>query len=232
MNKKLTFIFIINYCFFSLYGFSQESDSLSTIKTQNKYGLRVGVDLAKLTRSFLDDDFEGIEIAADYRITQKLYLAGEIGRDKKKYDEDYLYGDTQGQYLKLGVNYNAYENWGNMQNEIYAGFRYGYANFNQHLEAFEIYNTNLFFPRDLRTVNREFKGLSAHWFEIQGGAKAELFNNLFLGIHLQLKVMLNQKEPDGFGNLYIPGFHRVNANSAIGVGYGYTLSYLIPIAKK
>ncbi|TXK71228.1 hypothetical protein FT993_10945 [Mesonia sp. HuA40] len=219
-------------CFCSLLGFAQQTDSLTTSKTQDKFGIRVGLDLAKITRSFLDDDYEGVEITTDYRIGKKLFLAGEIGNEKKVYDEDYLYGNTQGQYIKLGVNYNAYENWGNMQNEIYAGFRYGYANFTQQLDAFEIYNTDLFFPRDLRTVNREFKNLSAHWVEIQGGAKAEILNNLFLGIHLQLKVLLNQKEPDGFGNLYIPGFHRVNANSSIGVGYGYSLSYLIPITKK
>jgi len=49
---------------------------------------------------------------------------------------------------------------------------------------------------------------------------------------VQLKRTLSEKEPDNFANLYIPGFNRTYDYSEFGVGYGYTLSYLIPIFKK
>ena len=39
-------------------------------------------------------------------------------------------------------------------------------------------------------------------------------------------------ELDDFESLYIPGFHRTYQDSNIGVGWGYGLSYMIPITKK
>ena len=48
----------------------------------------------------------------------------------------------------------------------------------------------------------------------------------------QLKRKISEDKPDNFGNLYIPGFNRTYDYSEFGVGYGYTISYLIPIFKK
>ena len=62
--------------------------------------------------------------------------------------------------------------------------------------------------------------------------KVELFNNLYLSLNLQLKRLISQDEPENFANLYIPGFNRTYDFSDFGVGYGYTISYLIPIFKK
>ena len=64
-----------------------ETDS---IKIQNKYGLRIGADVSKLVRSFIDDDYKGFEVNGDFRLTRKLYLAAEIGTEEKITDTDYL----------------------------------------------------------------------------------------------------------------------------------------------
>ena len=42
-----------------------QQDSIPTIDSlviKKKYGLRVGVDLSKITRTFLDADYKGFEI--------------------------------------------------------------------------------------------------------------------------------------------------------------------------
>ena len=80
--------------------------------------------------------------------------------------------------------------------------------------------------------NREFSGLTALFGEIQIGIKAELFNNFFAGINAQLKVLVSEKAPDNFENLYIPGFNRTYDSGRFGTGYGFNLSYLVPIFKK
>jgi hypothetical protein len=44
--------------------------------------------------------------------------------------------------------------------------------------------------------------------------------------------LVSEKASDNFPNLYIPGFNKVTDGSKFGVGYNYTISYLIPIFKK
>ena len=50
-------------------------------------------------------------------------------------------------------------------------------------------------------------------------------------LNLQLKRKLSEVVPENFGNLYIPGFNRTYDFSQWGVGYGYTLTYLLPLFK-
>ena len=58
------------------------------------------------------------------------------------------------------------------------------------------------------------------------------FNNLFLSINLQLKNKFYEQVPENFNNLYIPGFNKTNDYGNFGAGFGYGISYLIPIYKK
>jgi len=44
--------------------------------------------------------------------------------------------------------------------------------------------------------------------------------------------MISQDEPENMQNLYVPGFYKTFDSNSIGVGYGYTVSYMIPLFKK
>src|SRR5699024_4841979 len=107
-----------------------------------------------------------------------------------------------------------------------------------HLPSFptrrssDLYNTDKILPTEIREVNETFDNLNLHWIEFQFGVKAELFKNLFLGLHVEVKASISETQPDNFGILYAPGFNRTYDNSSFGVGYGYSLTYLIPIFKK
>ena len=118
-------------------------DSVAT-KTE-RYGLRVGVDLFKLTRSFYEKDYRGLELVGDYRLTRKHFLAAEIGNENKTVDDDRLNFTTKGTYLKAGFDYNAYQNWLGMHNMIYVGLRYGVSTFSQTLNTFSVYNPHPYF---------------------------------------------------------------------------------------
>tara|TARA_R110002096_G_scaffold66077_4_gene160907 strand:+ start:4858 stop:5586 length:729 start_codon:yes stop_codon:yes gene_type:complete len=204
-----------------------------TLIIKEKYGLRIGADLGKLARSFFDDEYSGFEIAADYRLKKRIYIAGEIGFDEKTTVTDYLDITSTGSYIKGGIDYNMYQNWLDMDNMVYTGFRIGASTFSQNLNSFTIYNTNQYWARQFTSNDlQEFKGLTAIWVELIIGMKVELFNNLFFGLNVQLKVMASETEPDNFGNVFIPGFNKTFDSSGIGVGYGYTLSYRIPLYKK
>ncbi|MEM6516093.1 MAG: DUF6048 family protein [Bacteroidota bacterium] len=205
-----------------------------TLKYQQKYGLRVGGDLGRIIRSVVDEDYTGFEINGDYRISKDLYIAGELGTEERTTTTDFLDVTTTGSYFKAGVDLNTYTNWLDMQNLIFIGGRVGASTFSQTINEFTIYDTNReFFNQPYsETPDQEFNGLSAIWTELIVGIKAELFNNLYMGLNMQLKFMITQDQPSGFENLFVPGFNRTYDSGRIGVGVGYNISYLIPIYKK
>lgn len=228
-----TYIFFINVLF-SILSFSQgNTEELDSTYTQKTYGIRVGVDISKLVKSALINDYTAFEINADYRISKKYYLATEIGGENRRIDDIQINYTTSGQYIKVGVDYNAYVNWLDMNNAIFVGGRYGLSTFSQTLHSFNVFNSDDFWGESNSfSPNQEFSSLSAHWLELIVGLKAEVLKNLFLGINAQLKNVIVNDTPDNFDNLYIPGFGRTHADTNWGVGFGYTISYLIPILRK
>ncbi len=230
-------LFFISSCFFWISTVTLAQDSIpndSIPKFKEKYGLRLGGDAHKLARSFYDADYTGFEINGDYRLTKKLYLAGEIGVEEKITTTDFLNTTTSGSYLRAGVDYNFYQNWLDMENMLYGGFRIGAAAFSQELNSFSIYDVNNQFWNEQfsSTEPLSFNDLTAIWTEIVFGLKVQVVTNLYLGLNVQLKVLVTETTPDNFDNLFIPGFNRTFDNSRISAGFGYTISYLIPIYKK
>jgi hypothetical protein len=228
------FTFSIALVLLSFSGNAQETKTAtkdSVAPKTERYGLRVGVDLFKLTRSFYEKDYRGIELVGDYRLTRKHYLAVELGNENKTVDDDQVNFTTKGSYLKVGFDYNSYQNWLDMENIISVGLRYGVSSFSQRLNSYEIYNPNQYFGENQFVVaGDEYSGLSAQWIEVVAGMKAEVFNNVFVGFSFRLNRLVNQKQPSNFDNLYIPGFNRTY-NGDFGVGFNYTVSYFIPIYK-
>jgi hypothetical protein len=210
--------------------FAQQEIEQDTLKFKDIYGLRLGIDLSNPIRTLIDSDRKSIEIVADYRINKKFYAAAEIGFLDNLREEDTFAFTTVGQYVKLGTNYNTYNNWLNMDNEIYLGARYGFSIFSQEIENFTIEPT-LLLPSITENGNIKYSDLNAHWLEFVAGLKAEIYNNVFLGFSLSLKKMIATKEPGNFKNLFVPGFDRVFLNDS-GFSFNYTISYRLPLKKK
>jgi hypothetical protein len=228
MKHMSKYIFSLICLCFSLKGIAQEKD---TIKIKQKYGVRVGADLYRLTKSLYDKNYQGLEFVGDYRISQKFYIAGEFGNENKTVDDDRFNFTTKGTYFKVGFDYNSYENWLNMENMIYVGMRYGVSSFSQTLNTYSIYDPTNYYGITILNSGEKFNGLTAGWIEIIGGIKAEVFNNLYVGFSLRLNYLVSNKRPENFDNLYIPGYNRTY-DGKFGAGFNYTISYIIPIYKK
>ena len=230
MKHMLKYIFSLVF----LLCFSIESDAQDkakdTIKILQRYGLRIGVDLHRLTKSLYDDNYKGLELVGDYRITKKFYIAGELGNEDKTTVDDNVNFTTKGTYFKVGFDYNAYENWLDMENMIFIGMRAGVGSFSQKLNSYNIYQAGNFYGTNT-IPGEEYSGLSASWLEVVSGLKAEVFSNLYVGFSLRLNYLMSNKEPEGFANLYIPGFNKTYENSKFGAGFNYTVSYFIPLYK-
>lgn len=216
----------------SISTFAQEKDTITVTSKTERYGIRVGADISKIARSLYDSDYQGLELVGDYRLTKKYFLAGELGNEKKTTNDDQINFTTKGTYFKVGFDYNAHENWLDLENVISVGLRYGVSAFSQQLNSYEIYNPNPYFGEvpDIPS-GRNYSGLSAQWIEVVAGVKTRVFDNIFVGFSLRANRLVSNQKPGGFDNLYIPGFNRTY-DGDFGVGFNYTITYFIPIYKK
>ena len=209
-----------------------EKDSLPG---ELRYGLRLGVDLSKPIRMLVEPTYKGLELVGDYRLTRNLYIAGELGNETKNVNQDGVHFETAGTYVKLGVDYNVYENWRGMDNLIIVGFRYGISQHKQTLLGYNrLLNNKYWNETNQVSLNTPitYEGLNGQWIELQLGIKAELLRNLYMGISVQMHRLLSDKSPSNFENLFIPGFNKVLTENPYGAGINYTISYQLPIYKK
>ena len=202
-----------------------------TIIYKSSYGIRLGADISKLVLAGISNSYSGLEIVGDYRISKRFYVAAELGYEEQTSQEDYTNSTSKGSYARLGFNYNAYENWLDMNNEIFVGYRYGFSLFDQTLNSYTPNVNSTYFPANSINTPVTASSLNAHWSEFLFGLKVETFKNLFLGASVSYKVLMSSKEPENFKTLYAPGFNRI-FESSTGFGFNYTVSYLIPFKKK
>ncbi|MFT6796942.1 MAG: hypothetical protein ACJART_002089 [Maribacter sp.] len=207
-----------------------------TVVYQQSYGIRVGVDLSRIIISSLDDNYTGLELVADYRLTQDLYLAVELGNEDKTQQEDLYEFNTSGSYIKVGIDRNTYANWYGERNLIFYGGRLGFSTFSNTINNYQIFDNNRYWnPEDFATASEtpeEFSGRTASWIEAIFGTKVELLPNIYLGASIRLGFLFTDANEGRFPILYVPGFNKVTWDSKFGVGYNYSISYFIPFYKK
>ena len=86
MKMKHILNFSSSLCFFLMFTLAQAQEKAAATSNveqvpdsipvkKDRYGLRVGVDLFKLTRGFYDKNYKGIELTGDSRWNKKYYLA-------------------------------------------------------------------------------------------------------------------------------------------------------------
>jgi hypothetical protein len=230
--------YFISIFFFFLFvdGYSQEQKRAieetekDSIVYKSPYGIRLGVDISKPILSLINSAYSGFEVLGDYRISKRFFIAAELGYEEKTSDEDYTNSTSKGSYARLGFNYNAYENWLDMNNEIFLGYRYGFSLFDQTLNSFIPNVNSTYFPSNSINTPITASNLNAHWSEFVFGFKVETFKNFFVSASVSYKVLMSAKEPENFKTLFSPGFNRI-FESNTGFGFNYTISYLIPFKK-
>ena len=197
-------------------------DSVKTIpKTPLKF--RLGFDVGKFAFAQLNDS-QSIDFTLDINY-KKYFVILEFGNEVKNIENSQLKFDVKGSYFRLGIDYDLYDNWKGMDNNITLGLRYGYAYFDTNLYGYTINQPNHAWQPQYDTVNKPYDNLSANWLEIVSKVQVETFRNLYLGYSISFKYLLSYTNPDNFSTIYIPGFFNKNSYSNIGFGMQYIISY-------
>ncbi len=212
--------------------YSQEEKAAldSIAKPIVNHSLRFGVDVSKPILGLFKKDYTGVEFVADYHIKKNYYIATEFGFETRTFEETTFSYTTKGSFYKIGFDYNLYENLIGMDNMIYIGLRYGRSSFSQEVLSYST-STNGQYWNSASHSGTTYNNLNASWATVLLGLKAETFKNVFIGASLQINRLLSQKQPDGFQNLYAPGYNRIGLND-LSAGFNYTISYTIPLTKK
>jgi len=210
-------------------------ESKLTKSTPQTFALRAGIDIYRPIQSYFDSDFKGFELVGDLNFYKNLFAAVEIGSLKKTIQSEQINFTTNGTYIKLGMDYNLFNNWKGMNNSIYIGLRYGRSIHSHSVNNYLVYITHHYWETPITregNATGDRNSLSSGWIEFVFGVKTELVLNFYLGISIRLNRMLNQNQPENFGNLYVPGFNKVTDNNNFGAGFNYTLTYSFPFRFK
>ncbi len=239
---KITHIwlFIINFLLINSNLFSQKNnqdgDPIDSIGIKNNkiYNIRFGIDLSKpIISNIKKNDFQGFELVGDLSFIKNLSAAVEIGTEKKTSQSEYINFSTSGSYLKLGFDYNMYENWIGMTNSIFLGLRLGNSFHKQTINEYDVYSKHRYWQEESTIENYEIgekTGLQGRWLEFVAGIKVKVISNFYFGFSFRLNRLINHVSPKNFDNLYIPGFNKKTDENNWGSGFNYTITYSIPIS--
>ena len=151
MKPQHTWVFYISIFIGTLTINGQESatavldpaDSLD-LKSKPPLSLRFGVDLFRIVRSQATKDFQGFEAVADFRISEDLYISAEVGNEQVTKQVEQVNFTTKGNYYKLGFDYNMFDNWKGMDNQIVLGLRLASSSHNQFLNSYMLLDRSPF----------------------------------------------------------------------------------------
>lgn len=222
------FIFSFLICLSPCFLFAQENeDSVGTIKMNSGHQLRFSFDASKLLLNNLVENKTVYEGAIDYYLNSELYAVAEFGAGNSNIDYPDLKYKTNNTFLRLGIDKSLFvrkkpQDWG----LGFFGFRYGLGLI-QRNEAQYTTNDGLggitsgIIPAD---------NFRAHWFELTGGMKVELFKGFFAGWTVRAKFLLNQKALGDLKPAYIAGYGP--GEKATAFDYNFYLAYAIRWASK
>ena len=203
-------------------------------KPKNHLALRVGMDIVKPIRTQLNSEFQGLELVGDLRLNRRIFVAAEIGSEKRTQQSELINFTTNGSYLKLGIDYNFFNNWKGMNNALYLGLRFARSLHTHTVNSYELYQLDQYLNETTSSgfLVGEREQLSNGWMELIFGTKVQLLPNLYAGISIRLNILLTNPQPDNFGNLYAPGFNKITDENSFGAGFNYTISYSFPFRFK
>ncbi len=189
-----------------------------------EHDLRFGIDISTLIIGAVTPVRTGIDLSAEYKLTPRWFVVAEGGYQSYEKNNDKISYLSKGKYFRVGGDYSLrFAEEKNDRDIYYLGFRYGFAQFNQEIPYYFLYNS--FWGNSEGSMASE-KG-QAHWIEVVTGFKVEVLKNFYLGMNIRLKSFIHRTKTNIEPVQFVPGYAR-NYNSGV-FNFNYTISYNIPM---
>jgi len=193
--------------------------------------LRIGADISRIAFNLMYTRKQAYEFQADYALRGKLYIAAEAGFGRGKVDYDNLKYDTDGTFIRLGVDNSILDRLGETDFDMaFIGARYGLGIGNRS-EAH--YKVSTIFGGSAEGVIPA-SSYTAHWGEILGGIKVELWKGIFAGWSARAKFLFNSGSFKELAPSFIPGYGPGDKSTAFDFNMylSYTFRWLAPKSRK
>ncbi len=188
---------------------------------------RIGFDISKPINHIYVKDRNAYEIEFDWYHKKELYLVAEGGWGNGYIDSSYLKYSSNNVFLRAGISKSILtklypKDW----DWAFVGLRYGIAFINRHDATYVIYDQ--LFGNSSGVIPG--KRLTAHWFELTGGVKLELYKGIFVGWNIRGRFLFNGNKFKELPPIYIAGYGRGDKNSIF--DYNFYLNYAIRWKRK
>lgn len=206
----------------------QQADSLGpatemkAVPVASMHQLRIGTDISKIATNFMLSSRQSYEVVLDYYYRKELYfsLEGGWGTSEIRYPE--LWYTTRNIFVRGGVDKNMIPRlFPGDYDMLFIGFRYGVASIERGEAG---YHTDDGFWGGT-TGSIAGKQLTAHWMELTGGIRVELWKGLFAGYNVRAKFLINPKSFRELPPAFIAGYGKGEKVTAF--DFNFYLQYAI-----
>lgn len=197
---------------------AQDADTVKASRS-----LSIGVELTGPVLYSLDRSKYNFEGRLAYRLNYKYFLViepGYSGFNFEKHNYEYY---SRGMYLRIGTDISLLAPVASRINHFAGiGLRYGLSLFQQATPSISFNN----YWGHIDTSVEE-NSVNAHFIELQGGVKTELFTNVLIGWAVKLRTPLYSSGRNGEKAVYIPGMG--STDSFIAAAVSYYIIYRFPL---
>ncbi|NDV46681.1 hypothetical protein D0T49_06435 [Paludibacter sp. 221] len=227
MSKTLRYIILLSSFVgsISFQAFSQAGKTETEEKIPLYQGVKAELDLASIVMSAISNgETYSVEANVQVNLREKYFPVLEMGfaGANKISHNDYGF-KTNGIFARIGIDYNLMKPNApdaSIRKYFFLGGRYAFSPFSYDV-------TNVIVEDDYwgGEAVRDFLGMKTtkHWLEVVAGLKVEVFQNIYMGWNVRIKILLGQEKLGEISPWYIPGvgIKSTGANW----GFNYTIGY-------
>lgn len=227
MSRYFTSILFLLFSF-TLYAQDDEEDTgPKPPEADSFHQFRIGLDISKLILNATAKERQAYEFEMDWYHRKELYYVLEGGWGSGIIDSPFLSYKSTNTFFRAGLSKSILTKlYPNDWDWAFIGMRYGIAFINRGAATYKI--TDTLFGNSMGTMPGV--QLTAHWLELTGGVKLELFKGCFAGWNIRGRFMLNGKKFKELPPSYIAGYGRGDKNSIF--DFNFYVNYAIRWKKK
>jgi len=212
--------------FISLAMLLTRSSAADADSSKVSQALIIGFELSGPVIFSLDENILNLEGYLAYRLTDKYYAVFEPGYSSYKYSQYNYEYNSEGFFLRVGLDINLIKpKNGPVKHFAGFGLRYGISLSSQETPWFAYEN---YWGRNESILEPE--SFHAHFLEAGGGVKAEVFNNIYMGWSVKLRLMFYSSAGQHNKPAYIPGVGTTG--TTVRPALSYYLAWQLPFKFK
>lgn len=202
----------------------QKKPKILIIKDQ---GLSLGVDVSPLIMHLFNKDRNGIAFVGRYGFKYRWYANAELGYENTKYSNDNFSYKSNGTYLRLGVDYDIFNNEDFPTNDnIFVGLRYCYSWQSHECDYFKIVDS--YWGDYSGSISNS--SVNSHSLDALFGIRCEMLPYFYMGWTLRTRFLLASAHGSDLDPYAIAGYGKYD--SKVNLGFTYTIEYQIPTNRK